>query len=333
MRGAPLTRALAALALGCGSAASSPSTDAGPPPPKAQCTRFTGTLSFGPNTTVAAAAGPDGKIYLAYQAYDPSRGLPLAVSKYDVETDTYTPVAPLDLGNATFTMTGSSAALYVLATAGASSRLLAYDAAGDRWVPKAGFAPAIQSHQLAPVHGKIYATGSIGTFNGPNMLFVYDEALDTWTRLANAPPGMTAPFWGFFTGVASNDALYTFGLDHNDDVYDWNRDAWGPAPPPPTERSANGLVFDGAHTIYSIGGSGYCNGATDTTGCNGAMDAFDTDTHTWSRAPDLPVTATTPLATLGCDGLIYVFGSASTAGRTPYPLRFDPATQAWLSVP
>jgi N-acetylneuraminic acid mutarotase len=250
--------------------------------------------------------------------------------------------------------------IYVIGGAGEDNKpfgsVQVYDPATGTWAARASMPTARGLFGTSAVGGTIYAIG--GTTVGRDKLAVveaYDTATDTWTRRADMPTPRNALSaavvdgkiyaiggWGYDRpegGWESTDPTAT-GQDFSTvEVYDPKTDTWATRADMPTPRSHMTVSAVGGKT-YAIGG-----GARIVAGRSGEfrplLEAYDTATNRWARAPDLP-TPRSALSSSVVDGRIYVMGgafgrgSASSAEQLLRTMRtlsvvevYDPASGRW----
>jgi hypothetical protein len=276
---------------------------------------------------VAATVGPDGRIYVTTSTVQ----RPANVSIYDVAANTWIDFTPLPIatylsgsctGNVTAAATTS--ALYLMSTCvgGTGATLFAYSLSSAEWQSRASlpFTPV----RLVGLGNALYALED-GDGSHANRFFRYDEGVDAWSTLADAPTTELSPL----VTVATSDGRI-FGLGNNAQTYDIASNTWTLGSSEPQPRFTPTLVFKDPSTIYTFGG-------VSDGGAGTLNEVFDTNALSWSIEAPAPIPLNYgSIAVVGCDGLVYVFGGAMPDGVTNFPqytVRFDPAAQTWDTSP
>lgn len=230
---------------------------------------------------------------------------------------------------------------------GVSDRHIAYD-------PRSGIStelarlPAHRHHPNAVDHnGKLYLLGGFGTNPGAvNWIMstdtlAYDDAGNTWSALKPAPaPHGEVVATSLASGIhivggrkPKSAANLAYG-DHEDTdhhmVFDPAANSWSTAAPALSARnSATGAVIAGAWHV--VGGRSIAGGPTD------AHEVYDAKEDRWRNAAPMPKGSGAGGNACGTvDGKLYVFGGEyfDNGGRVhPEAWMYDPATDAWLSMP
>jgi N-acetylneuraminic acid mutarotase len=245
---------------------------------------------------MAAATGPDGKIYAIGGRN--AQNTPLdTVEAYDPLTDTWTTVAPVQ-----FECQG-----------GATRR--------------SGHAAAMAAD------GRIYAIGGFCAFpfppsmaNGTPTVEAYDPSADTWTfvepipsfgvgrYLLAAATGLDGRIYGI--GGAVRDAV-GFELAYSSvAAYDSSIDTWNSVSPLSTPRFdlAGATAPDGK--VYAIAGLSWTPAGPISYKALDLMDGYDPSTDSWTAGSCLPMSLRSGLAAAtGPDGRIYAIGGSDHNGN------------------
>jgi hypothetical protein len=270
---------------------------------------------------LTAAAGPDGRIYVAMGALDQT----MQVQAYDVVDNTWSPLPALPIPpGATVTSVGAAATastVYVMPLLGNdpfTPVLYAWDAAAGAWAQRAPFALEIgdaavstgATADLVAVGSKLYVTG--GETTG---LYEYDEAADRWAVLPFPP----ATFDVSAAAATDDGRVFVLGTTDSNAVYDVAAAAWKRVPDQPVPRYGPVAAYAGGR-VYSFGG--WCQGYPT---CPNEDDVLDATSLAWSAGARLPfaIEYGSGAAVVGCDGRIYVFGGQAGTQR------LDPVTQSW----
>jgi N-acetylneuraminic acid mutarotase len=160
----------------------------------------------------------------------------------------------------------------------------------------------------APLDGKVFVVGGVGTEGLANELYVYDIAADRWVDRRPAPTRRD-----HLAAAALHGRLYVAGgreqtLSKNLatlEVYDPATDTWSAGPEMPTARGGvAGAAFDG---LFVVAG-GERPGAT-----HADVEAFDPETRRWLSLPPLP-TARHGLAAAVSGNVLYLIGGGKHPG-------------------
>lgn len=230
---------------------------------------------------------------------------------------------------------------------GVSDQHIAYD-------PRTGASatlaklPAHRHHPHAVSHnGRLYLVGGFGTNpNAVNWIMAtdtlrYDDATNSWASLAPAPEPhaeVVATSLGASIHIVGGRrpkgaANLAYG-DHEDVtrhlVYDPAANTWRKAAPALTARnSASGGVINGLWHV--VGGRSVANGPTD------AHEVYDPKEDRWRNAAPMPKGSGVGGNAAGVlADKLYVFGGEyfDNGGRVhPEAWQYDPATDAWTSMP
>jgi len=216
------------------------------------------TLRFLPSV----ATGGDGRVYAiggAASLADPVR----AVEAFDPRTNSWTTVAPLPQGLATYlaaAATGRDGRIYVFGggRGDGSNTVEIYDPVSNTWTSGAqmptargGLAAVLGPDQRIYAMGGDHALARDGTLS---TVEVFDPRTKTWEVAAP----MQTPRSNFGAAVAADGRIYAIGgaADMSVEAYSPVTNSWQPAPPTAGTRhwTAAATGQDGA--VYSIGGVG-----------------------------------------------------------------------------
>ena len=213
------------------------------------CTGVPRRMPVRTNTT-AAAASPDGRIYL-YAGWAPNGGLPYCqppLLEYDPAHDSYRPLAsgPFAIF-AGPTLSFANGKLITL-----ENKLGLYDPRTDTWTE--GAAPPITMYNRAATvgpDGRVYFIGGEGV-GGPDTLRqradVYDPVADSWSPIPDLPFASYGD-----AAVTVGGRIYIMGI--NAAVFDPATGRWSQLESPPTPRYWMRAEVDGARQTVTLGGS------------------------------------------------------------------------------
>jgi N-acetylneuraminic acid mutarotase len=269
-------------------------------------------LPGGARDSLAAAKGPDGRIY-AIGGWDGTNHLN-RVEAYDVATNTWSTVASLPgVGRGNLpAATGPDGRIYAiggLSDSGAVSEVDAYDTTTNTWTvvaPMPGGARSDFGAATGP-DGRIYA---IGGYDGTNMLSrveAYDTTTNSWTTEAPMPGG---PREDLIAAMGSDGRIYAIGGDGGSctnvtdrvEAYDTSTNTWTTLASMPAGGRSNLAGATGPDgRIYAIGGvtcSAYLS----------RVEGFNPDSDTWTTGQSMPTARHFEAVTTGPDGRIYAIG-------------------------
>jgi N-acetylneuraminic acid mutarotase len=212
----------------------------------------------------------------------------------------------------------------------AMDRLEIYDAATDSWMQGPAM-PGKRDHAgVAAVNGKLYVLGgngpdnSLGAQSPKDTVFEFDPATSAWSTKSPMP----APRAAFAVAVVGTKIHCIGGITGKvHEAYDVVTDTWETLPAMPTGREHTAAVTLGG-TIYVVGGrfasmsSPFNNVA--------ALEAYDTETRTWTKLPPMP-TKRGGLGAAVLDGKLYAIGGEYPQVHDDVE-EYDPATQTWRQM-
>ena len=263
-------------------------------------------------STIGAAA-VDGKIYFLGSNIN---------SRYDPETNTWTPLAPPPIPNYWGTVAACQNKIYVIGGE-ASKPTQVYDPATDTWENRTSIPTTRSALQANVVDGKIYVIGGqipspLGVVNPSSANDVYDPATDSWSKMAPIP----TPVMGYASAVLDNKIYIigggnTSGPDYSPinqvQIFDPKTNQWTNGTPIPI-----GVVYTRAcvttgllapKRIYVIGGTTnyYFREGYSARASINLNQVYDPETDAWTNATFMP----TPRYSLGVavvDDEIYAIG-------------------------
>jgi N-acetylneuraminic acid mutarotase len=140
-------------------------------------------------------------------------GLSTEGYKYNVNTDTWTTIAPLPEGRLVFATAVVGDYLYVIGgynTGGISqSTVYRYDIVGDSWTIVASLPGILGWGKAAVYNNRIYVAGGYNDVTVQSTVYVYNVATDTWSTATSMP---AARFGGAFSATG-NKLVYVGGAD------------------------------------------------------------------------------------------------------------------------
>jgi serine/threonine protein kinase/N-acetylneuraminic acid mutarotase len=205
----------------------------------------------------------------------------------------------------------------------------AYDLASNTWTTRAPMPTAreLSGTNGAVVAGKMYVIGgSNGYASSANE--AYDPKTDTWTTRSPMPTPRA-----HLAVVALDGLIYAIGGTNTSssvryqtvEVYNPATDAWTTAPPMPTarDRLAAGVING---ILYVAGGYRVTAGSLNT------FEAFDPKSRTWTAKAPLPTPRFNHAAGV-LNGSLFVVGGANNLTLVSTVDLYDPATNAWTTLP
>ncbi len=252
---------------------------------------------------LAAATGPDGKIY-AIGGYGP-----FPTNKVEVyDLNTWADAAPFPCGSggvAAATLDGKIYALVVSGN-GAGFCFQVYDTDTSSWTVLPGIdGLGIQAlvAALGPDgRGRIYA---VRGYVNNTQIAEYDPENRTWTTRAPMPSARL----GAAAATGADGRIYVMGGAGFGDTlrkveaYDPVTDTWTTEPDMPTSHNGPSVGSGGAAAtgpdgrIYVIGGN-----------AGSAVEVYDVTTKNWCSCTSMPTARNALAAATGPDGLIYALG-------------------------
>lgn len=274
-------------------------------------------LPGGARDSVAAATGPDGRIY-AIGGFDGTNHLN-RVEAYDVGMNTWSTVAPLPgVGRANLpAATGPDGRIYAIGGwdgTNVLSEVDAYDTTTNTWTTVAPMPGGARSDfgAVTGPDGRIYA---IGGWDGTNVLSrveAYDTTTNTWTTEAPMPGG---PREDVVAAMGTDGRIYAIGGDDGScstdtarvEAYDTRTNTWTTLASMPGGGRTNVAGATGPDgRIYAIGGincSAYLN----------RVEGFNPGSDTWTTGQGMSTAREFEGVATGPDGRIYAIGGFNGA--------------------
>ena len=205
----------------------------------------------------------------------------------------------------------------------------AYDPRYNNWTSLAPEPVATRGSGVAVgKNGLIYViSGCCNT----NNLQIYNTTSNTWSN------GAAIPTWTWMPGAAtgSDGRIYVAGSPSSYNIlqiYNPQTNTWTTGASMPTARIQFSLVAAPNGLLYAIGGMGVCC----TYYATNAVEAYNITSNTWTTRASLPRPVNEYGATLGPDGLIYVFGGSNNYYNyyAPYygtVYSYNPPTDTWYN--
>jgi N-acetylneuraminic acid mutarotase len=265
----------------------------------------------GARDSVAAATGPDGRIY-AIGGFDGSNHLD-RVEAYDVATNTWSTEAPLPVARGNLPVaTGPDGRIYAiggLTDTGATSEVDAYDTTTNTWTTVASMPGGARSDFAAATgpDGRIYAIGGNDGTNVLSRVEAYDTTTNTWTTEAPMPGG---PREDLVAATGPDGRIYAIGGDAGNncaasntvEAYDTSTNTWTTLASMPGGGRTNLAGATGPDgRIYAIGG------VACTTYLN-RVEGFNPGSDTWTTGQSMPTARQFEGVATGPDGRIYAIG-------------------------
>ncbi len=212
--------------------------------------------------------------------------------RYDADTDTWTALAPIPMGQE-----GPSAVCYedkiYVAGGGGTTQFYIYDIASDTWASGAPLPRNVWGSAMGAYEGQVFMIGGDDDFffgGTSNVVNVYDIATDTWTGTGTPMPN-AANTPGF---VQLGEYVYVIGgwddasPGANVSVsqrYDMSSDTWelGPAF---TIAKADFALAATSEYLYAIGGDADGGGPFDASNSVWALDWGAWPGGTWTDISD-----------------------------------------------
>ena len=174
---------------------------------------FWSSGSLCPVTTyLGSGAASNGYLYSI--GGNTASGLKTEGAKYNVATDTWTPIAPLPAGRGVFATAIVGNYLYAIGgydnASACVSTVYKYDISGDVWTTVASLPVTLAwSKAVAYNNNYIYVAGGYDCATVVQTVYLYNISTDTWTT---ATPMPAARFGGAF-GLTGNKLVYVAGVD------------------------------------------------------------------------------------------------------------------------
>jgi N-acetylneuraminic acid mutarotase len=273
-RAAAATVALAAVA-GCG----------GHDPQRAAQTSAWKPLRSATLDRTEVAAARIGRFAYVVGGFERRSGVTTAaVERYDLRGDRWRRVRSMPLGLNHTTAVAHRGRLYVhggytarRSLSSATSVLLRYDPARNRWTRLRSSPTPRAAHAAAVIGGRLYVAAGSNSHGSLRSLEIYDFARRTWSH----GPALPAPARNHTTGNAAGGLFYVFaGRDQRNfrvvDRYDPRRRSWRRMPSMKTPRGGIASARVGREIVV-FGGENLGPGGTTIA----PVEAFDTRRHRW----------------------------------------------------
>lgn len=228
--------------------------------------------------------------------------------------------------------------------------VMAYNVVTNTWTTKASLPrPLWGTNGAAVINGKIYLSGGCGevseggvtcTFDAPSSaLYVYNPAMNTWTRKRDMPTVRDSSGTEQFGGMHGATGVIAGKLYVLTECFQAEEPAFNHCSPalffrynPATDRWAVLPRPAGGHD-FAVGG--VIEGKFYATGARGELEVYDPATNHWTTKAPLPnpivrlSTGTVPVRRL------FVIGGERLTSTGETPLRrniaYDPTTNTWIT--
>jgi N-acetylneuraminic acid mutarotase len=259
-----------------------------------------------PRTYLAAAAGPDGRIY-AVGGRDSAGNNLDTLTAYDPATNAWTTLAPMPTPRNGLAAVFDNGLLYAL---GGGSTVEVYHPTTNTWTTAASM-PAPLAVMAATVgsDGRIYVFG--GTDSSDNATAtaeVYDPGTNSWASLPSMPVARDHPS----AATGADGRIYVLGggpsffqPSTEVDVFTPGSSTWTQAAALPSDSDPSVAVTGADGQIYAIGGVDLYSAQEPE---NNLVYAYSSALNSWATVANLPTARSNEAATLGTDGRIYVIG-------------------------
>ena len=225
---------------------------------------------------------------------DPGFGLSPFLTRYDSDTNTWTPLANVPSPSEAPTAVCFEGKIYMAVGSFTSNEFQVYDVATDTWSSAATLPRFVEGAAMGAFEGKIYLIGGDDDFfpgsGVSNEVNIYDIATDTWTGTGTAMPTATANA-GF---VQSGEFVYVVGgwglaapASNVDQTqrYDMSSDTWEIGPTFDLAVSDHALA--GTDTaLYVMGGDLTGNGFFEGTDAVQRLDLSSWPGGAWADLGD-----------------------------------------------
>jgi N-acetylneuraminic acid mutarotase len=198
---------------------------------------------------------------------------------------------------------------------------------GGAWTLGAPMPTARSEIAAAVLDGRIYVAG--GFVQSASMITdafeVYDPPADQWETLASLPVPLHHLGMAAYDGrlyVAGGFTGAGFSATDQAWVYDPAADAWTAIAPLPRPNGAHMLVVLGERLLL-VGGANV----------GSALWAYDPAADTWDDGLAPMPSPREHLGAAAIDGQLYVVGGRWSQGNVATLEVYDPATNAWASLP
>jgi uncharacterized repeat protein (TIGR01451 family) len=253
---------------------------------------------------LAAATGPDGRIYAIGGGNTTGTQSFNTVEAYAPGTNTWVTAAPMSTVRSELAAaTGTDGRIYAIGGNGLNT-VEVYTPAMNTW---AAVAPMLTDRtELAAAtgpDGRTYAIGGRKSGVGPiNTVEAYTPSTNTWATVAPMPTGRYA----LAAATGPDGRIYAIGGGGNGlvlntvEAYTPATDTWATVAPMPTARYGLAAATGQDGRIYAIGGR-------DTSAFN-TVEAYTPATDTWATVAPMPSARDHLTAAVGPDGVIYAIG-------------------------
>ncbi len=296
--------------------------------------------------SLAAATGPDGKIY-AIGGYEETTGNTLAtVEIYDPRSNVWKNGPAMPTGVSYMGAVSNSTGILVMGGENSGFNPVAFGqfltVASGAWAqtPSAptGFTdnpPATGPSGVVYVPGGCDVVSGFCGYSGTTQVLKFTPSGSAGGGTWGFGPAL--PFAVDFAGVTAglDGTLYTIGGSPDDtnpigdvQTLDPSASAWSLIANLPTPRCTLSAATDNAGLIYAIAGDNCLEAANYTLYDN--TEIYDPDAGTWTEGSPIPNEITMAGATLGPDGRIYVIGGYNGISDQNSVQVYDPATQSWI---
>uniref|UniRef100_UPI003467EED4 SAKe6DEtal n=1 Tax=synthetic construct TaxID=32630 RepID=UPI003467EED4 len=270
-----------------------------------------------------------------------------SVEAYDPETDTWSPVAPMNTRRSGVGVAVLDGHIYAVGGSHGSpdgsihhNSVERYEPERDEWHLVAPMLTRRIGVGVAVLNGRIYAVGGYdGSPDGHthlNSVEAYDPETDTWSPVAPMNTRRSgvgvAVLDGHIYAVGGSHGSPDGSIHHNSvERYEPERDEWHLVAPMLTRRIGVGVaVLNGR--IYAVGGY---DGSPDGHTHLNSVEAYDPETDTWS--PVAPMnTRRSGVGVAVLDGHIYAVGGShgSPDGSIHHNSveRYEPERDEWHLV-
>ena len=223
---------------------------------------------------------------------DPGFGLSPFMTRYDSDTNTWTPLANVPSPSEAPTAVCFEGKIYVAVGAFTSNEFQVYDVATDSWSSAATLPRFVEGAAMGAFEGKIYLMGGDDDFSPPtsNETNIYDIATDTWTGTgAPMPTGVSNAGFvqsGEFVYVVGGWGASSPGVNSDQTQrYDMSSDTWEIGPT--FDLAVSDHALSGTDTaLYVMGGDQNGGGFFEATDAVQRLDLSSWPGGTWTDLGD-----------------------------------------------